>query len=538
MRLLIIVLIVFISNTVVLFGSPKEDIRRMKTIQVSNIDTLKGYDKYYALPNEDLNDLFSEQIDSLLNSWYVQNSFVLDSVEIADADTLTLLPDSVYVERLQSIDAFIDLSFNQTVKNFIALYTVKRRKQVEVMLGLSSYYFPIFEEMLDKYNLPMELKYLPIIESALNPAIRSRANAVGLWQFMYGTGKMYKLEIGTFVDERCDPVKATEAAVRYLRDLYNIYQNWHLVIAAYNCGPGNVNKAIKRSGGVNNYWSIYYRLPRETRGYVPAFIAANYVMDQYQKHNLQPRYPDFPIVTDTLKISDLLHFKQVSEILNIPIEQLRSLNPQYRRDVIPAKKDKPYVLKIPIEQVTSFIDKEQEIFNYKREEFFPNNSIVVPKSRDYYPTADIGDMEKLHYTVKSGDNLGYISTWYKVELSDLRYWNNINKNMIRVGQKLVIYKPKGTADAYANINSMSFAEKKRFTGSDKSPITKVSGSPGSSGTSGNSEYHHYIVRKGDNLYSIARKFPGISNNDIIKANGLNKSGNIFPGQKLKIPRKS
>lgn len=535
-KLINTLLILFVANSVFGSGANKEDIRRVRTIQVTSIDTITGYDKTYGLPDEDLNDLFGEQIDSLVNSWYVQNAFILDSIEITDADTLTLLPDSVYIERLQAIDAFVDMSYNQTVKNFIALYTVKRRKQVEVMLGLANYYFPIFEEMLDKYNLPMELKYLPIIESALNPDIRSRANAVGLWQFMYGTGRMYKLEIGTFVDERCDPVKATEAAVRYLRDLYKIYQNWHLVIAAYNCGPGNVNKAIRRSGGAKNYWSIYYRLPRETRGYVPAFIAASYVMENYQKHNFQPRYPDFPIIADTLVISDLLHFKQVAEVLNIPIEQLRSLNPQYRRDIVPAKIDKPYILKIPIEQVTSFIDNEQEVFNYKREEFFPNNSIVTPKSRDYYHTADIKDMDKLLYTVKSGDNLGFISSWYKVSISDLRYWNSINKNLIRVGQKLVIYKPKGTAENYANVNSMSLNEKQRFAGSDKTPVTVSSGSPRTG--SGSSGYEYYTVRRGDNLYTIARKFPGISNNDIIKANGLNKSGRIFPGQKLKIPRKA
>jgi membrane-bound lytic murein transglycosylase D len=535
MRLITVVLITFVTNTFFSFVSGKDSLRQMRTIQITSIDTIKGYEKYYALPDEDLNDLFAAQIDSMVNSWYVQNAFIIDSVEITDADTHSLLPDSVYVQRLQNIDSYIDLSYNQTVKNFIALYTVKRRKQVEIMLGLANYYFPIFEEALDKYNLPMELKYLPIIESALNPAIRSRANAVGLWQFMYGTGRMYKLAINTFVDERCDPVKATDAAVKYLRDLYRIYQDWHLVIAAYNCGPGNVNKAIRRSGGARDYWTIYYRLPRETRGYVPAFIAAAYVMENYQNHNIQPRYPDFPIVTDTMKINDLLHFKQVSEILNIPIEELRVLNPQYRRDIIPAKKDKPYILKIPIEQVTAFIDNEQEIFNHKRGEFFPNNSIVTPKSRNFYHTVDIKGMDKLYYTVKSGDNLGYIAEWYKVRLSDLRYWNNVHRNLIRGGQKLVIYKPKGSAKTYANINSMSFAEKQRFTGRNRKPVTLSSSTPVTSYS--DSEYEYYTVRRGDNLYDIARRYPGISNKDIIKVNGLNKSGHIFPGQKLKIPRK-
>jgi len=532
---LIILLITFCVNSFVSSGANKDDLRKMKTIRVSAVDTI-GYEKYYALPDEDLNDLFTAQIDSLVSSWYVQNAFVIDSIEMSDIDTLALLPDSVYVDRLQTMDSYIDMSYNHTVKNFIALYTVRRRKQVEIMLGLANYYFPMFEEMLDKYNLPMELKYLPIIESALNPSIRSSANAVGLWQFMYGTAKMYKLEVGTFVDERCDPAKETEAAVKYLRDLYDIYHDWHLVIAAYNCGPGNVNKAIMRSGGAHNYWSIYYKLPRETRGYVPAFIAAAYVMENYQKHNFQPRYPDFPIVTDTLKITDLLNFKQISEVLNIPIEELRSLNPQYRRDIIPAKPDKSYILKIPIDQVSAFINKEEEVFSYKRDEFFPNNSIVIPKGRDYYHITDAGDMDKLYYKVKSGDNLGYIASWYKVNINDLRHWNNIRKNMIHVGQRLVIYKPKGIADNYENISSMTKREKQAFAGKDKSPVTASSGVPGTR-VAGNSEYEYYTVRRGDNLYMIARRYPGISNDDIIKANGLSNSGNIFPGQKLKIPRK-
>lgn len=538
-RLILFVLLALAINTIYATGPKKDELRRVRTIQVASIDSLDSYDKYYQLPAEDLNDLFVAHIDSMVNSWYVQNAFVMDSVEMTDADNSTLLPDSVYIQRLQSIDSFVDLSFNETVKNFIALYTVRKRDQVEIMLGLASYYFPMFEEALDKYNLPMELKYLAIIESALNPTIRSRANAVGLWQFMYGTGKWLGLEIGTFVDERCDPVLATDAAARYLRDLYKIYQNWHLVIAAYNCGPGNVKKAIQRSGGARDYWSIYYKLPRETRGYVPAFIAAAYVMEHYQKHNLQPRFPDFPIVTDTLQVNDYLHFKQVADVLNIPIEQLRSLNPQYRRDIIPGKKDKSYILKIPVEQVSAFIENEDSVFAYKRNEFFPNNSILTPKSsRDHHPVADVKNMDKIYYTVKSGDNPGFIATWFKVRLNDLRYWNNIHKNMIRVGQKLVIYKPQGSSSEYARLNSMSFDEKQQFAGSDKTPVTTAATASATSSNTVDGEFEYYTVRRGDNLYSIARRYPGISNNDIIRANGLPKSGSIQPGQKLKIPRRA
>ncbi len=532
---ILVVLVSFTIQNVFAKRIEKAAIKRIRTIEVVALDSVQGYQKKYVTPDENLNDIFAEKIDSLVNSWYMRNVFDRpERIENQDSIPIVSLPDSIYIERLQAIDSYVDLSFNKTVKNFIELYTQRRRDQVEMMLGLASYYFPIFEEELDRLDMPLELKYMAIIESALNPAARSRANAVGLWQFMYGTGKMYKLEIGTFVDERRDPVKSTKAAARYLNDLYRIYKNWHLVIAAYNCGPGNVNKAIRRSGGARDYWSIYYRLPRETRGYVPAFIAAAYVMTNYEKHNLQPRYPDFPIVADTMMVNSYLHFKQVAEITQVPIEVLRALNPQYRMDIIPAKADKPYVLKIPIETVADFIDNEEEIYAFKRDEFFPNNSIINPQSRStYYPT-DIKGKDKVIYTVKSGDNLGFISEWYHVGVSDLRYWNNIHRNLIRVGQKLSIYVPAGQADFYADVNRMSFSDKQAFK--KKTPVTKAGSTSQQVTKSG--EFVYYTVRRGENLWSIARKFPGVSNNDIIRWNDINNGKKIFPGQKLKIKPRS
>ncbi len=529
-------LTVLIAGSLESFALKKETLRLLKSIEVVAFDSINGYEKRYVEPEENLNDIFAEKIDSLVNSWYIQNAFILDneSVEL-DSSKIVSLPDSVYIQRLQSIESYIDLSFNKTVKNFIDLYTIRRREQVEVMLGLAQYYFPVFEEILDKYELPMELKYMAIIESALNPSARSRANAVGLWQFMYGTGKMYKLEIGTFVDERRDPVKATDAAARYLRDLYKIYKNWHLVIAAYNCGPGNVNRAIRRSGGARDYWTIYYRLPRETRGYVPAFIAAAYVMNHFKDHNLHVHYPDFPIMTDTMHVRDYLHFNQVAEQIDIPVEQLRTLNPQYRRDIIPAKKDKPYILKIPIEKVADFIDSEQDIYAHKRKEFFPNNEIINPKSRSYYHPVDSKGKEKLFYRVKSGDNLGYIAEWYNIRIADLRYWNNIYRNLIRVGQKLVIYVPKNKADLYRDINSMSFAEKQAGVG--KKVVTSSSAKQ-STPVRLDPKYQYHTVRRGENLWTIARKFPGISADNIMKLNNIRNARNIYPGQKLKIRPKS
>ena len=518
-----ILLIVICSLAAAAKSVEKTSLKQVKRIEILSLDTINGYESVFAYPDENLNDLFGEQLDSLFNSWYIQNSFDVSFFKNeTEGSDLAALPDSVYIQRLQDIDSFVDLSFNQTVKNFIELYTQRRRQLTEMMLGLSSYYFPMIEEQLDKYNLPMELEYLPIIESALNPTARSRANAVGLWQFMYGTGKMYKLDINTFVDERRDPEKSSEAAAKYLNDLYQIYKNWHLVIAAYNCGPGNVNKAIRRAGGARDYWSIYYYLPRETRGYVPAFIAAAYVMNYYQQHNLQPRYPDFPIVTDTIQVHNYIHFKQIAESLNMPVEELQSLNPQYRLDIIPAKANKAYSLRLPIERVADFIDNEDTIYALHREKFFPNNEILVPKERGYYAGgADISGRDRVIYTVKSGDNLGAISQRFKVSLNDLRYWNNIHRNLIRIGQRLVVYVPAGKGDNLALSKDVKLSSRAQGT-----PQISSDGS-----------FVYYTVRRGDSLWSIARRFPGVSNQDIMHLNNM-KDGSIKPGQKLKIQPKS
>ncbi len=534
----------------------KKDIRRARVINVSALDTVNGYSKFYAIPDEDLNVYFAEKLDSMVSSWYVQNTFLLDSTEILEGDTLaSSIPDSVFVDRLQSIQSAVSLSYNQTVKNFIVMYTERKREKVQVMLGLANYYFPMFEEILDKYGLPHELKYLPIIESALNPEARSKANAVGLWQFMFGTGKMYKLEISTFVDERSDPVKSTDAAARYLKDLYAIYGDWHLVIAAYNCGPGNVNKAIRRCGGVRDYWKIYYHLPKETRGYVPAYISAAYVMNNYQKHNLTPHMPDFPIITDTLTINKYLNLNQVAEVIGIPVEQLRSLNPQYRRDIIPADKNHPYSLVVPQDQVAAFIDNEEDIYNHKREEFFPNNQIVNPVSKSAnFAAGDIKGKDKILYKIRPGDNLGAIAAKYHVRISDLKYWNGMHGNFLKAGQYLAIYVPqKNEVKAKANTTTTTTtttaastnaaAEKKEEVAQNAAApkpdvLTAEIVTPASKAIKDAiEEYEYYTVRKGDSLWSIARKYEGITNKDIQQLNNL-ADDNIRPGQKLKIKPKA
>lgn len=573
LQLSVILLTITGLNT---FGSGlrKENLRKACTINISSLDTINGYEKYYQIPDENLNKYFSDKLDSMVSSWYVQNAFLLDSTELAEADTLKqTLPDSIYIQRLQSMQSAVSLSYNNTVKNFITMYTVRKPKQVAIMLGLANYYFPMFEEALAKYGLPMELKYLPIIESALNPAANSSASAVGLWQFMYSTGKMYKLEISTFVDERRDPLKATDAAARYLRDLYNIYKDWHLVIAAYNCGPGNVNKAIKRCGDAKDYWKIYYKLPKETRGYVPAYIAANYVMNFYQSHNIYPKSPDFPIITDTLMINDYLQFSQISEVIGIPIEQIRSLNPQYRRDIVPASKGKRYTLVLPQDEISAYLENEATIHDHRRAEFFPNNEIVNPQDNyAHLSPGDIKGRDKVYYTVKSGDNLGKIAAWYKVRSSDLKYWNKMHKNFIKLGQKLAVYVPEGQGEYYSKISKMSNAEKQKslnknpqsstsqkLASTSKATVaetktekqTKTGNADEKQVTAANSEkkdtvtlndalqttnneFVLYTVQKGDNFWTIAKKFPGVSNDEIMKLNQIKEASSLRIGQVLKI----
>ena len=382
MKKVLLIYISIISTLLTSFGADDVRIKPMKTLKVVSLDTNGGFDTVLTYDKEFLNDILLDKYDSLLNSWYVKNVLLPDTtLTIVIDENAKDVSDSIYIERLQGLDSYVDLSFNKLVKNYIELYMKRRPSQVSVMLGLSKYYFPIFEAALDKYGLPLELKYMPIIESALNPTAYSRAGACGIWQFVYGTGKMYDLEITSYIDERRDPVKSSEAAAKYLKDLYDIYQNWHFVIAAYNCGPGNVNKAIRRSGGKRDYWTVYYRLPRETRGYVPNFIAAAYAMNYHEKHGIKAAYPTIELVTDTIIVNDYLHFKQVEAFTGVDMAELRALNPQYRRDIIPANGLKQYPLRLPVDAVGLFIENEMKIFAHTREEYFPNNAIKNPKSR-------------------------------------------------------------------------------------------------------------------------------------------------------------
>jgi len=528
-------------------------------------DTLKGQfpePLYDSIQNqfsmeEELELRTSENLDSLVNLWYVNQSLE-SAMDDYDPEADTLVPDfsdSIYLARLADIPSVVDLSYNRIVKNYINLYTRKRREQVRNMLGLSEYYFPLFEEIFDLHGVPYEIKYLSIIESALNPRAVSRAGAVGAWQFMYSTGKHYGLTINSLVDERKDPIAATHAAASFLSDLFGIYGDWTLALAAYNCGPGNVNKAIRRSGGRRSFWEIYYYLPRETRGYVPAFIAATYTMHYYEAHLITPAPLTLPRAVDTIMVHEALHLKQVAEVLEIPVKQLRDMNPQYRADIVPGTAKTPYSVKIPMEYTASFIDLEDSIFAYKDSIFFdPGKKVASPQRYSASQRVDLpaDKYDKIYYTVRSGDNVGYIADWYDVRASDLRYWNNISRNVIRSGQKLVIYKSKGKSARYRDVNNWSFAQKQKFAGravpagvtggsSTSSSSSSTSSTPSTSSASGSAPgnaYITYTVRSGDSLWEIARKYPGVSETDIARLNNMGSSSRIQPGQVIRIKPKS
>ena len=321
-------------------------------------------------------------LDSLLNL-YMSKTYLGTPGDCEMKNENPTYPREVYIERLSRIPSVMELAYNDIVQRFIDRYSGRLRHSISYMLGASNFYIPIFEEALEAYQLPLELKYLPIIESALNPNAISRAGAGGLWQFMIGTGKQYGLQVNSLVDERRDPVKASYAAARYLGDLYKIFGDWNLVIAAYNCGPENINKAIRRSNGEKDYWQIYPYLPKETRGYVPAFIAANYIMTYYSLHNICPMSTRLPAKTDTVMVNRNVHLQQVAEVVGINIDLLRSLNPMYRRDIIPGATE-PYALRLPLTEVGKFIELQDSVYTYKVDELLNKRSEVEIK--DDVPT--------------------------------------------------------------------------------------------------------------------------------------------------------
>ena len=372
-----------------------------------------------------------QPIDSLLDEWKVKH-YVLASDSDCMKGSNPYFPDSVYIDRLVKMPTVMEMAYNEVVRKYIDTYVEgKMREKVSYMLGAANFYIPIFEEALEAYGLPLELKYLPIIESALNPSAASRAGAAGLWQFMTSTAKIYGLTVNSLVDERRDPIKSTWAAARYLKDLYDIYKDWNLVIAAYNCGPGNVNKAIKRTEGKADYWEIYYNLPKETRGYVPAFIAANYVMTYYCDHNICPMQTDLSMTTDTIHVNRQLHFKQIAEVCDIPMDEIRDLNPQYRRDIIPGNSQE-CILRLPNEHLYTLISNMDSVYNHKKDQLFTHRATVNLKETTSAKQASA----VVYHKIRSGDTLSTIARRYGTTVSRIKKLNGLKNNNIRAGKTI------------------------------------------------------------------------------------------------------
>lgn len=455
---------------------------------------------------ESISDTSFISRDSLLSLWYQQRDLNLMEIEPSDIDTIEMvsdIPDSVYISRLQKLNPYISVPYNRIIRNHIVYYTQKMPEKMERILGLATYYIPIFEEIFDQYDMPLELTAMAVIESALNTKAVSRARAKGMWQFMYSTAKRYGLTINSYVDERFDPIASAHAAARYLRDSYLIFGDWSLAIASYNCGAGNVNKAIRRSGGSKDFWEIYPYLPRETRGYVPSFFAALYAMKYYKEHNLTPEFIPMPPHTDTIKVNKMLHFEQIAHYTGASIEELRTHNPQYLHDIIPGT-EKEYILQLPYQYTGAFIDHEKEIYAYKDSVYFsPAAMKQIQQS---------AEPSKITHRVKRGETLSHIALRYGVTVKNIQRWNGIGTR-IREGQRLAIYT------------------------NGSGPSAKSSSSSGGKvSTSVSNGYVMYTVRSGDNLWNIAKKFSGVSVSDIQRLNGLSKNSKIYPGKKLKIKK--
>ena len=524
-----------------------------------------------------------DMLDSLVAAKFFTNHEFTDDTNVLNVynfppDSVPIYNDSVLIGRIESLNqqSIFELVFNKQVRTYINVYSVKHRELTSKVLGLSEVYFPLFEEYLDKYNMPLELKYLAVVESALNPTANSRAGAKGLWQFMYRTGRVYGLKSNSLVDDRFDPYKATDAACRHLQDLYDIYGNWSLALAAYNSGAGNVNKAIRRAGGVKSYWAVWPYLPRETRGYVPAFIAVMYIMNYAAEHNIYPIQPDmFYAEIDTVIVNDVLSFDQISELLNVPIDELKFLNPAYKTGIIPTTADNKYILRLQHQYIADFIDNEKALYAYKTEKGIEKDKLL----------AEIKKAKKRNiHVVRYGENLGLIAQKYRCSVRNLRSWNNLRGNTIYPGQKLVVYGPGYSGKKVATVSKSSstttkstdisnrdknyhtvkngenlglIAQKYKCSVNDLKKWNNLKGNtiqpnrkllvyePKKEKTTQEisydnnipGKYVYHTVKKGDTLWDIAKLYEGVSVDQIRKLNNIKNSKKLKPGQKLKVSEK-
>lgn len=463
-----------------------------KTFDLKDIEIAAKYDSLWMKELYESAALYDEMYSEVA---HLDHNLVTEST--LNTDTLKLR-----LERLNQKTPF-NVVYNPSLENVIKSFLVRKRGLIERMLTVSQFYFPLFEEQLDNHDIPLEMKYLAIVESALNPKARSRVGATGLWQFMYSTGKMYNLDVSSYVDERSDPIKSTEAACLYLSKLYDIFDDWDLALAAYNSGPGNVNKAIRRSGGYKNYWNIRRNLPRETAGYVPAFLATMYLFEYAEEHGIKAQKVDRTYFeTDTIHVKSLITFDQISELVGVSTDELKILNPSYKLNIIPYIKGKDYALRLPKAAMGKFVANEDAIYAHVDQQL---------KSKESPLPQLVKTDDRIRYKVRSGDYLGKIAARYGVGVSQIKRWNGLRSNNLRVGQRLTIYSKKPV------MVSKSVSK----SGNSTSNNVSLAGAK------------MHTVQSGDSLWTISRKYPGISIENLREWNGIS-GNNLKPGTKLKL----